>query len=401
MKNNMPKTTLDIGGNYMKRLITFALVLMMIVSFAACGEQPATAMNEGTDASQVSTQATSNDSVLTTLPTDSEPDSSTTTPTSSESDSTADAQTETGLPDGYKLDVEQTGEKSGIVRLTDPNLQEAYSTSDASVEDKQTLYAWTVTLGDTYEIYLGLYNGVFTDVETMPLEEMAYSLRHSNDRSIELSRPFFYVDGKTLVWEIDLSDADDFAWSDVNDYKVTIIDAPNNVKIDATIPLAPADPGTGAPVNSGEQPQGDASTVMDALQIAGAADPADAQFFDDAENTYVGYVMVRYSESGEWDAPIWDNGVKTERKIPYHFVRYTTHNFKKDGTVVTIEIQQFDEAEQAEHYYSGGMMGTLNGSRHYEELGSYQVNNIQEEAERLVSMAERDNLLVWTSFVLN
>jgi hypothetical protein len=82
-------------------------------------------------------------------------------------------------------------------------------------------------------------------------------------------------------------------------------------------------------------------------------------------------------------------------------MRYTTHSFKNDGTVETVIITKFDEAFQAEHYYSGGMMGTLSGSRHYEELPSYSVNNAQKEAERLIAMAERDNFLVFTSFIIN
>jgi hypothetical protein len=151
------------------------------------------------------------------------------------------------------------------------------------------------------------------------------------------------------------------------------------------------------PEGSNENP----ATVLDALQLAGDADPADAQYFEDTDSSYVGYVMVQYSQSGEIDSPIWDDGVKTERKIPFHFMQYITYNFKDDGTVVTIVIKQFDEEEQAVHYYSGGMMGTLIGSRYYEELPEYLVSDIQEEVEELVSMANRENLLSWTSFVLN
>jgi predicted small lipoprotein YifL len=303
----------------MKRMITFTLALLMIVSLAACGEQPAATINEGTDVAQVSTQATSNDSVLTTLPTDSEPDSTTTTSTSSKPDSTADTQTETGLPDGYKLEVEQTGEKNGIIRLTDPNLQESYPAKDSSLDENMGLYTWRVDLTDSYYLMTLYVNGRAEGVTTVSPTDMNSTIWMTNDgKSKILTDASLAVENKVMTWQFELPADSDFSWDNVSEYSVTIENIPENNRM-RKVPVSLADavytPDTSTdtlasgtdsdPSDSADSQTGLGGTIY--MPTGFPSNPGDAENFNPITDDYIYhsfnsnfelYGLVSYDTSG-------------------------------------------------------------------------------------------------------
>jgi hypothetical protein len=80
--------------------------------------------------------------------------------------------------------------------------------------------------------------------------------------------------------------------------------------------------------------------------------------------------------------------------IPYHFTRYDTYNFDSDGNESRIIKTKFDSALQAECYYSGGMMGNLHGSLHYEEMTPYTVRDVEQRILELIEQGERSGFQV-------
>ena len=67
-----------------------------------------------------------------------------------------------GLPDGFQVEVAQTGERSGVLRITDPSLRTEYPFENSQYDKHRELYAWRIDIGDDFMLNLGISNYGFS-----------------------------------------------------------------------------------------------------------------------------------------------------------------------------------------------------------------------------------------------
>jgi hypothetical protein len=163
------------------------------------------------------------------------------TPTESTSapaslDAATPTEASTGLPDGYRLEVEQTGERSGIIRLTDPNIRLEYPTTDNSAVDGMPLnYEWDIVLGDSWYLTTNWSGGIGNE-PIITLQNMSNDLYNIVDNEYNrVAQVNPLTDGNTLVYQFDIPEGYDFSWAEIRTYEVTIVNAAENVEIYATI----------------------------------------------------------------------------------------------------------------------------------------------------------------------
>jgi hypothetical protein len=127
----------------MKCYLTLSLALFITLFIAACNT-PATETPTGTDTPQsaeiTSSATTTHTTAITTAPAETSETVTTTEPAIMLSMDDATEVHIADLSDGYRLEVGKLGEKSGIICLTDPNLQESYPATDPSFNEDRIIH---------------------------------------------------------------------------------------------------------------------------------------------------------------------------------------------------------------------------------------------------------------------
>jgi hypothetical protein len=214
----------------MKRYLTLSLALLITLTLAACNI-PVSETTISTDTPQ-SAEITSAATTTLTTATTAAPAETSETVTTTEPDImlSMDDATEVhtaDLSDGYRLEVGKLGEKSGIIRLTDPNLQESYPATDPSFNEDRIIHRWEVSLTDTYSLAIYHSNKNEDSKESVSLEDMiATVIKIEGDRGMWIEPILTKVDGKTITMQFEIPDEEDFKWSDVTEYHIVIEDDP-------------------------------------------------------------------------------------------------------------------------------------------------------------------------------
>jgi hypothetical protein len=307
----------EFGGNPMKKLFALALALALTLSLAACDKSTTPAASDTTPATSEPASTAS------TPPAASTPAAPDPAPSGEDSPDSSAAATPTatnaGLPDGYKLEVEQTGEKSGIVRLTDPNLQESYAAKDTSLDENMGLYTWRVDLTDSYYLMTLYVNGRAEGVTEISPADMNSTIWMTNDgKSKILTDALLSVESKSLTWQFEMPADADFSWDDVTEYSVTIDNIPEKIRIrDVSVALADAvytpDTSTDTPAPSSDSgtpapadPQAGLGNTI-AMPAGFPSNPGDAENFNPLTDDYIYhrfngnfelYGLVSYDTSG-------------------------------------------------------------------------------------------------------
>jgi hypothetical protein len=311
--------------NHMKRLLTLALALMTALSLAACGGETTESETE-TTTKAVTTTAKAAD-----ITTTAAADETTEAVTLADTAATAD---NAGLPDGYKLEVYQTGEKMGIIRLTDPNLRESYPTAVSGVEERHASFSWKVELTDTYYVYLPIHNKVF-DVDEVQLSSLTCRVYEKKEKTNEVSLPNFHVEGKTIVIDLDLSNAPEFSWSDVNDYKLTVFNADLDIDFAVTVPFEEATPSPFVP----------AETAATTAETAVTTASVDNNYFLGVDDSIVPDVL-KYTVGTLTDVKYTPEGLGA----------YLEENVNRDLSFTFTNVTDADYITLVQHYIDGGAL---------------------------------------------
>jgi hypothetical protein len=320
----------------MKKLLALTLALMMVVALAACGESNAHAASEPAS----------------TPPATSTPAAPDPAPSGEDSpDSTAAATptaTNAGLPDGYKLEVEQTGEKSGIVRLTDPNLKPEYPATNNSASNDMPIYEWTFMLGDTWYISTSYMSGDMGDEPSVTIENMSNDLYNIADNQFTwLDFIVPSIEGNTLVYQFEIPAGYDFSWAAIDPYEVTIINAVDSIEIYATIAAADAvtislegatqtpyissTPAPASVPDSSSAPQtpvGGTIPMPDGFE----SNPGDAEYFKPKTDDYIYRKTIIDDKTSYYDLISFD---ETGSIVQYMYKRIYETNEKIDANTLS------------------------------------------------------------------
>jgi hypothetical protein len=214
----------------MKRLLTLSLALFITISLVACNTPPTeTPTGTGTPQSAeiTSAAATTLTTAATAAPAEITEAVATTEPAVMLTMDDATEVHTADLSDGYRLEVGKLGEKSGIVRLTDPNLQDSYPATDPSFSEDRIIHRWEVSLTDTYSLAIYHSNKNEDGKETVSLEDMiATVIKIEGDRGMWIEPMLTKTDGKTITMQFEIPDEENFKWSDVTEYHIVIEDDP-------------------------------------------------------------------------------------------------------------------------------------------------------------------------------
>ena len=147
------------------------------------------------------------------------------------------------LPSGYQLEVQQTGERSGVIRLTDPHLPQNEPTgiSDGAGNTGDYLYCWEIGIGDTWLLERAFLIGEKSDPSKKgyPVERVTTLKVVENGQASLVSEVTAIADGKTITWDFTIPDSYDFSWDAIPEYTMRIehkLNAMNNLS--ATVPAA-------------------------------------------------------------------------------------------------------------------------------------------------------------------
>ena len=118
------------------------------------------------------------------------------------------------IPKGYDFQVQVIADNRMIIRLTDPNLQEKYPTFVKSNEEySYNVASWNINLGNHWNISTVIPSNENTDKNSVSVSDgdyvqtmVSYYDENSQNLNINLPSPKIYIDGKNIIYDINIPD---------------------------------------------------------------------------------------------------------------------------------------------------------------------------------------------------
>ncbi|MDR2546264.1 MAG: hypothetical protein LBC96_01975 [Lachnospiraceae bacterium] len=148
------------------------------------------------------------------------------------------------LSDGYNIEVIQTGERSGEIRLTDPHLRSSYpATSDSIPAADDLMYMWLVELKPANIMISVTWTngqGQFASNNEITFNYMDANVFHVLPHdNVFLGNASAQVSGQTIIWGFDIPSETAFNWADVTEAEIIILNIPEQIYDDWQIPITP------------------------------------------------------------------------------------------------------------------------------------------------------------------
>jgi len=198
----------------MKKLLTLALILTILLS--ACAE-PTKPPTENPDNSTTTTTTT--------------PPTTTTTTTTATTPDTPPPQNN----DNHLLALQIIDSRSGIFRLHDPDLKETYPLPNSDFEDYQDeMYKWYICImaGDVfYHINIGMHNFSWSENRFSRVNVNTFVTNNAGDEDLGDFTVKRRIEDKNIFFEFSIPEKFDFDINDVDTFSYWIVKVPEDIEI--------------------------------------------------------------------------------------------------------------------------------------------------------------------------
>ena len=131
-----------------------------------------------------------------------------------------------GLPDGYMLEVKQTGDYSGMIRFTDPNMQTAISTENPNLEYGLPQYSCQIIMNEAFML-IGGCSIMESDSPDYEDTTIPHATIYVNNNFIEThnnphAEAMATLDGNSLSMNFTFPADSDFSWEDVSQFNIIV-----------------------------------------------------------------------------------------------------------------------------------------------------------------------------------